>query len=492
MKNTGKTPNFSRLFSLVILLVVVGILSLGYTAFKKTEKTVYAHFNRQQQTMAVSSREGISSMIEHLAREMRGLRKYMNLEAAHAPGQILQHVYNELKPLGVNDIGYLDKNGIVRLNVVAPALLGKNFSWRDYFKKARHYIAKGYPEYITEFIQFKGVNIGQKGLMIAVPLKKNGAFNGVMVCTMRLNSLTDRFVKDVKSSERGHTFLLDHRLNVMWSPDESFFGKNLHQLGEGYPDFQQTALRFASGKPGTGEYRFRKYDDAEGLFVDAGEEILEAHTPVKMGRDTWSVVVWSPKETVKEAIRAVYFRQLLVVVLCLLVVVGAYVFVLSAASRNRRRLEEELENRTGLLKESHERLFTILNSLGAAVYTADMQTGEILFANKYLRDIYGDIEGRKCYKVFQENQHSPCDFCTNKKLLKQADTSENLNIRSFETTIPGLWRERRERAIRWVDGRMVRIEVAMTTPCLPPQSKPTSLPPADLPAGQGEAPLGTP
>ena len=53
------------------------------------------------------------------------------------------------------------------------------------------------------------------------------------------------------------------------------------------------------------------------------------------------------------------------------------------------------------------------------VYIVDMDTHTILFANDRLKGLFGnDIEGKICYEVFQELDHS-CNFCTNDIIKKQ-------------------------------------------------------------------------
>lgn len=169
-------------------------------------------------------------------------------------------------------------------------------------------------------------------------------------------------------------------------------------------------------------------------------------------------------------IRSVYSRQLMVVGVTILVILAAYVFAVTHSFRMSSKLEREVEIKSGELQESHQRLLTILDSLNAAVYAADMDTHEILFANKYLRDMYGDIEGKICWRVFREDREGPCESCSNKQLREVRDEMRDLdageiNLRKFESTLSGLWHERREQAIRWVDGRVVRLEIAMDKPC---------------------------
>jgi len=127
-------------------------------------------------------------------------------------------------------------------------------------------------------------------------------------------------------------------------------------------------------------------------------------------------------------------------------------------------IKKDIADRGGVekeLAESHERLLTILDGLEAAVYISDLETYEVLFANKYLRDIFGDIEGKICWKTLQSNQSKPCDFCTNDKLFTPDGEPAGVYTWEFQNTIFGRWMEIRDRAIRWVDGRLVRLEIAV-------------------------------
>ena len=69
------------------------------------------------------------------------------------------------------------------------------------------------------------------------------------------------------------------------------------------------------------------------------------------------------------------------------------------------------------LTESFATFRTVMDSLDALVYVADRETYEILFINKYGKEIFGDISGKICWKSLQVGQNGPCQFCTNEKLL---------------------------------------------------------------------------
>lgn len=112
------------------------------------------------------------------------------------------------------------------------------------------------------------------------------------------------------------------------------------------------------------------------------------------------------------------------------------------------------------LRESEERFRTIMDSLDALVYVADMETYEILFINAYGVKLFGEVEGGICWKALQEKQDGPCQFCTNKYLLDRNGNPNEAYVWEFQNTVTGRWLAISDKAIRWVDGRTVRLEIA--------------------------------
>lgn len=103
---------------------------------------------------------------------------------------------------------------------------------------------------------------------------------------------------------------------------------------------------------------------------------------------------------------------------------------------------------------------TVLDSLDALVYVADMQTHELIFFNQYGKSIWGDAQGRTCWKVLQTEQNGPCSFCTNDRLIDESGKPTGIYVWEFQNTANGRWYQCRDQAIYWVDGRLVRMEIA--------------------------------
>ena len=103
---------------------------------------------------------------------------------------------------------------------------------------------------------------------------------------------------------------------------------------------------------------------------------------------------------------------------------------------------------------------TVLDSLDALVYVTDMDTHEILFFNEYGKATWGDAQGKICWQVLQSGQTGPCEFCTNDKLVDQNGQPTGVYVWEFQNTVDGHWYQCRDQAIEWIDGRIVRMEIA--------------------------------
>ncbi|MCE5271570.1 PAS domain S-box protein [bacterium] len=105
-------------------------------------------------------------------------------------------------------------------------------------------------------------------------------------------------------------------------------------------------------------------------------------------------------------------------------------------------------------------LTSIFDSINEPIYAIDINTFEVLYVNRYLRDLLGhDPVGKPCYSVLQSFSE-PCEFCTNEQVKKLAGIPlkwEQYNRklhRHFLIT---------DRLINWPDGREARLELAIDT-----------------------------
>jgi two-component system phosphate regulon sensor histidine kinase PhoR len=112
------------------------------------------------------------------------------------------------------------------------------------------------------------------------------------------------------------------------------------------------------------------------------------------------------------------------------------------------------------LQNQFSQLTTIFDSINAIVYVADLETYEILYLNRFGSALFGaDWHGKSCYEIFQANRQAPCTFCTNEQLVADGEPLPAY-IWEFQNNSTGRWYQCIDRAIRWTDNRLVRLEIA--------------------------------
>ncbi len=113
------------------------------------------------------------------------------------------------------------------------------------------------------------------------------------------------------------------------------------------------------------------------------------------------------------------------------------------------------------LKEAKDQLLTVLDSIDAHIYVADMQTYRILFMNSKMQKDFGrNLEGGVCWKEFR-NGIEPCGHCTNDLLLDDQHRPTGVHEWECFNPIVKRWYNNYDRAIQWVDGKWVRIQIAV-------------------------------
>lgn len=134
---------------------------------------------------------------------------------------------------------------------------------------------------------------------------------------------------------------------------------------------------------------------------------------------------------------------------------------LQILSRHEETLEAERDKSRRDIQDRFRQLNTLFDSMNAIVYVADMETYELLYVNRFATELFGqDWQGRHCYHYLQQGMERPCDFCTNAQLVTHGEPGAAITW-EFLNTRNGRWYECFDHAIRWTDGRLVRLEVAL-------------------------------
>ncbi len=119
---------------------------------------------------------------------------------------------------------------------------------------------------------------------------------------------------------------------------------------------------------------------------------------------------------------------------------------------------EKLRQAKEAAETERVRLLAILDGIDDVIYVSDPESYELLHVNAAFKNVWGDdVIGKSCYRVLQ-GRESPCPFCTNDKIF--GEYFGKSYVWEFQNEATKGWFRCSDKAIPWVDGRMVRFELA--------------------------------
>ncbi|MDL2294803.1 GGDEF domain-containing protein [Ruminococcaceae bacterium OttesenSCG-928-D13] len=112
--------------------------------------------------------------------------------------------------------------------------------------------------------------------------------------------------------------------------------------------------------------------------------------------------------------------------------------------------------------QTRDTMENIINNMGVDVFVNDLDTCEILFANRSIAKPYGgpqSLVGRPCWQVLCDNKTGPCEKCPQQKIAGQGIVEALGRVQSWEFQRPadGNWFQALSSVFRWVDGRPAHI-----------------------------------
>lgn len=120
-------------------------------------------------------------------------------------------------------------------------------------------------------------------------------------------------------------------------------------------------------------------------------------------------------------------------------------------------IQEKIE-----VQKEFEELFAVFNGFEGAAHVVDINTYEILAANEYTEKLYGkNLVGDLCYKRYHKSLEGPCKSCRNPLLLDKDGNPNPPSLFEFKNPVTGRWFQCFDRAIRWPDNRLVKMEIAL-------------------------------
>lgn len=464
-----------KLFLLVIITVLPGLSILVYSGLEQRQQSIHnATKDVLQLTQAMAEvQKDITNTTKQILSTLSLIPEIQNLDL-YESSEIFKSVLKRNQDY--NNIILLDVNGNVL--TAGKTFAGKNLADRKHIREVIE--QKSFT--VGEFILSRGGDM-RPIFPFAYPVfDKTGRFNAILTTAVKLSSFSSLN-------------------NLTPLPAKSFFGVTDHQGIRifYYPPQEKTN---PIGKPISAKSWEKARTAEKGTFSNTGSDGMRrifAFRQVRLSPEaTPYLYVWAgvPEIHVLAQANEDLLRNLLLIFVAMMVslflarLVGLKTIIapieslvelthkfsagdLEARSKTTTEAKEFgvlfkafynmakiLRDNQDQLRENEQRFRHLMDSMNALVYVADMNTYELLFINEYWKNIFGDIVGKICWKTLQKGQENPCDFCTNMYLLDKDGNPGDVYTWEFQNTVTKKWFFIFDRAIRWSDGRIVRLEIA--------------------------------
>lgn len=335
--NSIATSNRIKVLTVLLVLPLLALSILLTHILADAKLQIKSQFLDNQALHAGQTLVAIEENIRLLTRELFLLSRKQVIRTQNyiEAEEVIADAFNHVNSLLVNDIGLLDSNGIVQIPLKAPHLKGTDFSFRNYFIEAKKSTTS---TAIYEFITFKGVDAGAKGVVVAMPtFDLLNKFSGVLLFTVKADELMKRFIPFKYTNST--TWVIDSDGTIIFHPAYPS-GTLVNEI----PSLNNSFQTFIDNL-GTGEATRFEY-----LSLDGVESIAASH-PLLIGGKRLSIIVSSPKKMVYSTVSH-FTNQLVVSILlalfAMLCVTFAIIYLLRQGNKalqleiiQRKRTEEQ-------------------------------------------------------------------------------------------------------------------------------------------------------
>jgi PAS domain S-box-containing protein len=355
--------------AVLVLSTIVAVYYLSHT-YNETVTLTEEQFHNEQSLVARQTALGIHENILCLVRELEFLSgssavKNMDLEKTQA---LFEKTMEHVEHYHANDIALLDSRGIVMITLNAPPLVGKDFSFRGYYKQAR---ALKNRTTVYELIDFRGSDFGKKGIMMAMPLfTGKEKFAGAALITVDINELISGFAPD--NPDESNLALIDQNGIVLYHPSYEP-GTDISKAQGIDISFRAFLEDIKHGRPFEGSY----------LSPDG----IKTHTssyPLTLGENKLSVMIYGPEMKFKEGLAHFSFEYTVTVIMLFILFASLIASIVYQIFRWNRELQEEISERRKAeedLRKSEKKYSELYNYMGngVAVYEATENGEDFVF-----------------------------------------------------------------------------------------------------------------
>ncbi len=366
-----RIKKYYTLITAFFILVIVALSLLLHHARQEVLVLIKQQYNQQQSLLAKQTAIGIEDNFAIVVRELDLLTNMCAVKTFDLVDiqDAMAQTYNHVKKHYINDIGFINADGIFKTALNTPQFLGMDFSDRKYFMRAA---ALNERAPIFEFINLPGDKKEDKGIVVAMPIfSDDDSFGGVILFMIKLHELIEGHSSASNGDSR--TWVIDEDSNILYHHQY----KTGTSIGD-VPQISESFRNFISTAQTRGELQAQ-------YLSPEGKEILAASYPSRIADQKWSIVIATPESNISSLFVKFNTKYAYVTISAILAIIGGSLFMILLINKwnhvlqkeNRERLHAEQE-----LKKAHDELEQRIEE----------RTAELYQINKYLEN---EIEERR-------------------------------------------------------------------------------------------------
>ncbi len=244
---------------------------------------------------------------------------------------------------------------------------------------------------------------GFDAIAIHAPVFTDKKMNGSVATILKMDQLTNLFLKNTRAGKNGYSWMLDENGTVIYHPNSAYIGMDISKT-DLFNDEIREDLKTAI---------WRQQPDK--LLIG---DTMFAVAPFRMGDRVWTVIISTPYSDISTPINR-HMRTTWIVTIGVLLVFVIGGFLLMAVQVKAVRLESEnymLEEKVALqeeLRENRDRLNMIIKTIPSGLFTVD-RANIIRSWNLTAERITGytaeETVGRKCGDILGDSCGCSCSI----------------------------------------------------------------------------------
>ena len=366
-----RIKKYYTLITAFFILVIVALSLLLHHARQEVLVLIKQQYNQQQSLLVKQTAIGIEENFAIVVRELELLTNMCAVKTFDLVDiqDVMAQTYDHVKKHYINDIGFINADGIFKTALNTPQFLGMDFSDRKYFIKAASMNERS-P--IFELINVPGAEKEEKGVVVAMPIySDDDFFGGVILFMIKLHELIEGH--SLASNGNSRTWVIDEDSNILYHTQYKT-GTSIWDV----PRISESFKNFISAAQDRGELQ------AEYLSPE-GSNILAASYPSKIADQKWSIIIATPESSISSLFIKFNTKYAYVTISAILAIIGGSLFMIILINKWNHVLQKENGERLHAeqeLKKAHDGLEQRIEE----------RTAELYQINKYLEN---EIEERR-------------------------------------------------------------------------------------------------